>query len=476
MSNRLIKSLSVLTVTSMLGVMLSACGGETANTPSTGGTTGGNATATTGGGATGASNVTATTGGGGTTGGTGSGITLPSNCSNVEISYWNSFSGPDGAFMTNLVNGFNKANPSVKVTQNIIPGAQYATKLGTAQAADQLPDVAQINEDQIATQAFNHVTRPMDNVVSQMGVGAADFPDVAWKTGQVAGHTYGIPLSIVPMTMFYNEDLLKKAGMSAPPTNADDFAKAAAAMTSGNNHGFMITTGFPVQQIFQQLLHQYGGSEFSADGTQATWNSDAGVKALTWMKDAQTKYSAPKLAVDADLNAFKAGTVGMIWNGIWQTPNVTGTGVEFAGKLAATPQIGPQPATWAGAAYLALSAHKSAPDACKEAASAMFIRYILDNSIEWAKGGNVPANNKVRNSAEFQAMPQGPLAKSVENPVFPPPIPGIGDAFAPLGEAVGAVMAGTSTDIKGSLDKAVERSNQILKQNKDKYGDKPTNP
>ena len=480
--SQVINGVSSLTVMSMLTVMLAACGGtDTAATPTTGAMAGAISTTGTmaGGTATtgmagGATMTTGMAGGTATTGG--AAMTLPANCSNVQISFWNSFSGPDGAFMTNIVNKFNTANPNIKVTQNIIQGAQYATKLGTAQAADQLPDVVQVNEDQIATQAFNHVTRQMDDIMGQMGLSEKDFPSVAWKTGQVGGHAYGIPLSFVLMTMYYNDDLLKKAGITAPPATAEDFAKAAAATTSGPNHGFMITTGFPVQQIFQQLLHQYGGAEFSADGKTATWNSDAGVKALTWMKDAQTKYSAPKLAMDADLNAFKAGQTGMIWNGIWQLSSLTGSSVEFAGKATAPPQIGPNPATWGGAAYLALGQHKQAAGQCRDAAAAMLIRYISDNSIEWAKGGNIPANNKVRASAEFKAMPQGVLASAAENPVFPPAIPGIGDAFTPLSDAVGSIMSGTSTDIKGALDKAADRSNQVLKQNHDKYGDAPTNP
>ena len=30
----------------------------------------------------------------------------------------------------------------------------------------------------------------------------------------------------------------------------------------------------------------------------------------------------------------------------------------------------------------------------------------IDNSVEWAKAGNIPACNKARNSAEFKALPQ----------------------------------------------------------------------
>jgi multiple sugar transport system substrate-binding protein len=278
------------------------------------------------------------------------------------------------------------------------------------------------------------------------------------------------------MTMYYNNDLLKAAGLSTPPTNADEFAKAADAMTKDSNNGFMITTGFPVQQIFQMLLHQYGGTEYNSDGTQATWNSDAGVKALQWMVDAQKKWSQPNLEVDADLNAFKSGTVGMIWNGSWQIPNVTGTGVEFDGKLAPPPQIGDKPAVWAGGPLLTLPMHKTAPDACKDTASAIFIKYLEDHAAEWAKAGNVPASKKARQDPTFTALPQAALAPALDNPVFPPAIPGIADAFAPLGEAIGAIMSGTSTDIKGALDDAANRANQILAQNKQTYGTAPSAP
>jgi multiple sugar transport system substrate-binding protein len=238
--------------------------------------------------------------------------------------------------------------------------------------------------------------------------------------------------------------------------------------------GFDITGGFPVQQIFQMLLHQYGGSEFSSDFTQATWNSDAGVKALQWMKDAQSKWSEPNLEVDAELNAFKAGNAAMVWNGIWQLSNLTGSGVEFAGKATSVPQIGDQPAVWAGGPLLALGVQKTI-DPCKDAAAGMLIKYLIDNSAEWAKAGNIPASNKARNSDAFKALPQAVIAPSLENPVFPPPVPGISDAFGPLGEAVGSVMNGTATDIKKALDDAATRANEILKQNATTYGSAPKN-
>jgi len=69
--------------------------------------------------------------------------------------------------------------------------------------------------------------------------------------------------------------------------------------------------------------------------------------------------------------------------------------------------------------------------------------------------------------------PQAEIAPSVENPVFPPPIPGVSDALGPLNDAVGAIMAVTATDIKATLDSAATRANQILQQNANNYGTDP---
>lgn len=165
----------------------------------------------------------------------------------------------------------------------------------------------------------------------------------------------------------------------------------------------------------------------------------------------------------------------MIWNGIWQLPTLTGDAVSFKGVAAPVPQIGTQPAVWAGGPLLALPAQKT-PDKCKDAASGVFIKYVLDNSLEWAKAGNIPALNSVRNSAEFKALPHSAIGPSVENPVFPPAIPGIDAAFAPLGQAIGAVMAGREADIKAALDGAAQQADAILAENKQTYGDAPKAP
>jgi multiple sugar transport system substrate-binding protein len=194
------------------------------------------------------------------------------------------------------------------------------------------------------------------------------------------------------------------------------------------------------------------------------------------MKDAQARYGEPNLESDAEINGFKAGNAAMMITGIWQITNVTGEGVSFAGRGTVVPQIGPEQAVWADSHQLALPVQAN-PDPCKDAAAGIFIKYVLDNSVAWARAGQIPANNTVRNSAEFQAIePQATIAPSVEYAFFSPAVPGITDAIGPLGEAVTRVMAGTQTDIQAALDEAVARSNQILEENRRNYGEAPRTP
>jgi multiple sugar transport system substrate-binding protein len=458
------------------GTMAPATGGEAATTaPATGGegsTTGTTAPATGGEAATTApttgSEAATAPATGGSTGTVGE---LPADCTNVSLEYWNPFTGPDGPFMGQLTDSFNAANPNIQVLMT--SQAEYYTQLGTAAASNTLPDVVIVHADQVATQAFRNVLRPIDDLVSQMGVSEADFPEAVWQAGEVAGKRYAIPLDIHPAVLYYNADLLQQAGISAPPTNDAEFQQAAQALTQGENKGFLLTSGFFSQMIFMTLLHQYGGSEFNEDGTEATFNSEAGVRALQWMLDVQQKYGEPNLETDAEINGFKTGTVGMMMNGIWQVTNVTGEAVEFQGQGTAVPTFGDQPAVWAGSHQLALTVQPD-DDPCRDAGAAIFIKYLLDNSVEWAKAGQIPANTAVRESDEFLAIePQASIAPSVENAFFPPSTPGITDALGPMTEAVSAIMAGTQTDIQAALDDAKARADQILTENRNTYGEAP---
>ncbi len=109
-------------------------------------------------------------------------------------------------------------------------------------------------------------------------------------------------------------------------------------------------------------------------------------------------------------------------------------------------------------------------DQNKLAASRAFISYISERSIEWAKSGQVPARNSVRESQEFKDLTvQSTLADQLDNVVFPPAVPGIGDVTQPTWEtAVNEAILGKK-ETKAALDGAAKKADAMLKANQAKY-------
>ena len=79
--------------------------------------------------------------------------------------------------------------------------------------------------------------------------------------------------------------------------------------------------------------------------------------------------------------------------------------------------------------------------------------------------------NSVRESSEFTKLNvQNTRAQQLPHAVFPPTVPGIGDVTTPTYElAVNQVVLGKAQP-KEALDSAAAKANQLLEDNRQKYG------
>lgn len=59
----------------------------------------------------------------------------------------------------------------------------------------------------------------------------------------INGQVYGLPLVVDTLALYYNKDLLDKAGVAVPPANWDEFLKAAQKSTKFNATGEIIQSG-----------------------------------------------------------------------------------------------------------------------------------------------------------------------------------------------------------------------------------------
>lgn len=390
----------------------------------------------------------------------------------VELRFWNGFTGGDGPVMQDLVDRFNAEHEGVAVRMTTMEWADFHAKLPAALTSGQGPHIAIQHLDSLPTSAARGLLLPLDDLADDLALTADDFIRPVWDAGIYAGERYGIPLDVHPLGFFYNTAVMADAGLDpdAPPMDRAAYEAALDALLAHGVAGhWMSPHTFTGGQTLQSLIWQFGGDLLDADGATAAWARDEGVEALSWMVDAVHKgWSARDVGQDADIIALQNGQAAFNWNGIWSVNTLDEiSGLEWGVRR--LPRIGSVDAAWAGSHNFVLTKQRGTTDDQLEAART-FVNWVSQQSAAWAVGGQVPARRSARESAEFAALaPQAAIAEQADDLRFPPSIPGIGDAvgelYTALNEAVLLVK-----DPREALADAAARADQVLADNRDRYG------
>ncbi|GAA0817134.1 ABC transporter substrate-binding protein [Spirilliplanes yamanashiensis] len=390
----------------------------------------------------------------------------------VTLAFWNGFTGGDGPIMKSLVDKFNQANQNIKVSMNVYEWADYYQKVPAAVSTGNGPDLGIMHVDQLATNAARGVVLPLDDVAQSLQLDEAAFSPPVWRAGVYNQKRFGIPLDVHSLGMFYNKKVLEQAGLDPdkPPTNNDEYMSALETLKGKGIQGHWATPfPFTGSHQFMSLVWQFGGQIFDEQGTKATFAEQPGQQAMTWLVDLiQKGYSPRNVAQDADLLALQNGKAAFNWNGIWTINTLRqAEGLEWG--VAPLPQIGTQPAVWASSHNFVQFKQRS-QDQNKLTAGKVFINYISQQSLEWAKGGQVPARRDIRESQGFKDLiEQASIGTQIDNVHFLPSVPGIGDVMAALDTAVNEAILLRKPPAQALADGA-NKANQLLEQNAKKYG------
>lgn len=389
----------------------------------------------------------------------------------VTLKFWNGFTGGDGPYMRKLIERFGQEQKNIDVHMSVLEWEDYYSKVPNAVASGNGPDIGIMHIDQLATNAARQVIVPLDEVAESLKLDESDFHPVVWNAAIYNGSRYGIPLDIHPLGLYYNSEHMRRAGVDQPPTDEASWADTIAAMQqAGVQKPFWVTATWPAHLIFTSLINQFGGSLYNADATQATFGSPEGVEALEWYIGWVEKgASPPNVAEDAESTAFMQGRNALAWDGIWKM-NEWETVNSLKWGVAPLPTVGDKPAVWASSHNFVVMRQQE-QDANKLDAARIFISWMSEHSIDWARSGQVPARNSVRESAAFQQLDvQSTLADQLPDVVFPPSVPGIGDITTPTFEtAINEAVLGRKP-AKAALTEAAAEANQMLTENREKYG------
>lgn len=388
----------------------------------------------------------------------------------VELSFWNGFTGADGAYFDSMVEKFNAENPNITVKTTTMEWADFYTKLPIAVQSNSGPDVAVMHMDQVSTQAAQGALTPLDGVAEDLDLKESDFATSVWAGGLYQDARYGIPLDVHMHALYYNKGVLEAAGIDpeTPPTTGAELEANLETLKEQGVQGMWIDSSGWMRTWFVALDAQFGGQLFSDDGSTVTWNDEAGVKALTWMSDLIEKgYSPANVGQDGYWKAFTTNQNAYVIGGIWEQSNPTFDAIDWG--VAPLPAIGDEDLTW-GSSHQFTATTQVEKDPDKLAAAAYFINSMSADSIEWAQANQVPARASVRESEEFKALPGmdvfGPL---IDKTVLPQNFPGLPESQIKLEDAINAALLGEATP-QEALDKAAKDGQVIVTENKSKFG------
>jgi multiple sugar transport system substrate-binding protein len=134
-----------------------------------------------------------------------------------------------------FIDRFMEANPDIKVDVHFVTSPDFNRTVLQAAAAKTLPTVMLIDSNDTALYAHSGLAKDVTDLAEKWGQKASYYP-AAWDTTQVDGKTYALPAIGDTYGLYYNKDMLAKAGIT-PPTTWDELVTDAKKLSGGGRYG-----------------------------------------------------------------------------------------------------------------------------------------------------------------------------------------------------------------------------------------------
>lgn len=221
--------------------------------------------------------------------------------------------GDDTVFFDPMQAAFAEANPGIDVQVQIEPWNGRENKMVAALAAGNPPDAVYLNPDFYPKFVDGEELVAIDEFME--GGFRDDYLEGALSAVTYDGKTYGLPILTSAYTQAFNSDLIEAAGIGDLPTDWATFRAAVEAVHDPDNGvwGARYDLNRPsTVTTFVPFLRMAGGEQFTEDGSDIAFDSDAGLEALDYL----VSFYRDGLVQESNINGggipFSSGQVGFL--------------------------------------------------------------------------------------------------------------------------------------------------------------------
>lgn len=232
-------------------------------------------------------------------------------------------------------------HPEVAFQIQVIQYGDYASKLQLLHDAGTPPDIYQIYAPWGVSYVKNNVlAEPPVDIVNDI---KTQYVSNAGPT--IAGKIWGFPTEVNTYSLLYNKELLRQAGITAPPQTFDALIQDAIKTTKYDQNGnitqygiaFLKGNDWQVVDPFLAWLFSDNGQFLSSDFSQALFNSSAGKEVLS---GELTLFNKKVTDNNGNFFDFKDGKVAYVISPPWTKALIQ---EGFKDKFASTVGVAPLP-------------------------------------------------------------------------------------------------------------------------------------
>jgi multiple sugar transport system substrate-binding protein len=376
------------------------------------------------------------------------------------------YSAKTGPYFAEAEKAFEAANPGIDIQFEVVPWDVLLQKLTTDIASGTNADLSIIGTRWLIDFVQQDVAEPLDGYITPEFKGR--FIETFLSPSVLEGNTYGLPIAASARAMYYNKDILAKAGITEPPKTWDDVKAAAEKIKAagGDFHAFGLQgKEIETDVYFYYAMWSFGAEIVEADGTSGLDSAGAieAAKLYKAMIDGGlTQPGVTSYSREDVQNLFKQGKIAMMMTAPFLSNQIKEEAPDLQYGVAAIP-AGPTGARGTYGVTDSIIMFKNSQNK-EEAWKFLDFLFTTDMRSKFTMGeGFLPVNKEVAAMEHFQTNADlKEFTALLPDARFAPVIPGWEEVAQITSDAMQKIYLGEG-DPEAILKEAAAKADAILK-------------